>query len=79
MASTTAEKKASRKKYATDKNYREKKIAKETAKHKNNKPKYAKEMREYYDDSEKYRKYKRKYAEEYRKREPIKSKARKNR
>lgn len=79
MASTTAEKRASRKKYATDKRYREKKIAGETAKHKRNRPKYAKEMREYYDDNEKYRKWKRAYAKKYRRENPVKSKPRKDR
>lgn len=65
--------------YQRNKKYREKLIAQETAKHKANRPKYAKEQREYYADSESYRKYKRKYAKEYRKREPVKSRARKDR
>ena len=65
--------------YQRNKKYREKLIAQETAKHKANRPKYAKEQREYYADSEAYRKYKKKYAKEYRKREPIKSRARKDR
>lgn len=65
--------------YQKNAKYRKKLIEKETAKHKANRPKYAKEQREYYKDSEEYRKYKRKYAKEYRKREPIKSRARKDR
>ena len=65
--------------YQRNKKYREKLIAEETAKHKANRPKYAREQREYYADNEAYRKYKRKYAKEYRKRQPIKSKARKDR
>lgn len=79
MASTTAQEKASKKYYDTNKKYRKKKIEKETAKHKANRPKYAKEQREYYKESEEYRAYKRKYAKEYRKKEPVKSKARKDR
>lgn len=46
---------------------------------KQNRKKYNKEKRDYYAENEQYRKYKREYAKEYRKREPIKSKARKNR
>lgn len=65
--------------YQRNKKYRDKLIAENTAKHKANRPKYAKEQREYYADNESYRKYKRKYAADYRKREPIKSKARKDR
>lgn len=65
--------------YQKNKKYREKLIAEETAKHKANRPKYAKEQREYYAENESYRKYKRKYAKDYRKREPIKSRARKDR
>lgn len=65
--------------YQKNKKYREELIRKETAKHKANKPKYAKEQREYYKDSEEYRKYKKRYAKEYRKREPIKSRAKKDR
>ena len=79
MASTKAQEKASKKYYDTNKKYRKKKIEKETAKHKANRPKYAKEQREYYQENEDYRKYKRAYAREYRKREKIKSKARKDR
>ena len=79
MASTTAQEKASKKYYDTNKKYRKKKIEKETEKHKANRPKYAKEQREYYKESEEYRAYKRKYAKEYRKKEPVKSKARKDR
>ena len=65
--------------YQKNKKYREALIRKETAKHKANRPKYAKEQREYYAESEEYRRYKRKYAKEYRKKEPVKSKARKDR
>lgn len=65
--------------YQKNKKYRDELIKKETAKHKANRPKYAKEQREYYQENEDYRKYKRKYAREYRKREPIKSRARKDR
>lgn len=76
MASTRAEKKASKKHYEEDIKYRKKKIEQEVAKHKANRPKYAKESREYYEDNADYRKYKKRYAREYRKREPVKSKAR---
>ena len=65
--------------YQRNKKYREKLIAKETAKHKANRPKYAKEAREYYAENEDYRKKKRAYAKKYRKENPIKSKARKDR
>lgn len=75
-----ATKKTSQKSYyQKNKKYREELIAKETAKHKANRPKYAKEAREYYAENEDYRTYKRKYAKSYRKREKIKSKARKDR
>ena len=79
MASTTKQKKASKKYYDSNKKYREDKIDKQIAKQKANKPKYAKKQREYYDENEDYRKYKRAYAKKYRKQEPIKSKARKDR
>lgn len=79
MASTTAEKRASRKYYRTNKKYREEKIANETAKHKKNRKKYAEEQREYYANNADYRRYKRRYAREYRKRNPVKSRARKDR
>lgn len=65
--------------YQKNKKYREALIRKETAKHKANRPKYAKEQREYYQENEDYRKYKKAYAKKYRKKEPIKSKARKDR
>ena len=65
--------------YQKNKKYREALIRKETAKHKANRPKYAREQREYYQESEEYRKYKKAYAKKYRKKEPIKSKARKDR
>ena len=51
MASTIVEEKRSRKYYHSNEKYRKKKIAKEVAKHKNNKPKYAKEQREYYKEN----------------------------
>ena len=79
MASTPKQEKASRKYYHSNEKYRKKKIADTQRKQKANKPKYNKEKREYYQENEDYRKYKRKYAKEYRKREPIKSKARKDR
>lgn len=79
MASTKKQEKASKKYYDSNKQYREKKIAKQIAKQKANKPKTNKKQREYYKKSEEYRKYKRRYAKEYRKREPIKSRARKDR
>ena len=65
--------------YQKNAKYRRELIAKETAKHKRNRPKYAKESREYYAENEDYRKYKRAYAKRYRKLEPIKSRARKDR
>lgn len=65
--------------YQRNAKYRRELIAKETAKHKRNRPKYAKEQREYYAENEDYRNYKRKYAKRYRKLEPIKSRARKDR
>ena len=77
MPKTTADKKSYNKKY-----YRKNKqeiIDKVQEKQKTNRKKYNKEKREYYADNEAYRKYKRQYAKEYRKREPIKSKARKDR
>ena len=79
MASTKAQERASKRYYDSNKKYRKKKIEKETAKHKANRPKYAKEQREYYAENEDYKKYKRAYAREYRRREKIKSKARKDR
>lgn len=79
MASTKKQEAASKRYYDSNKKYREKKIAKQIAKQKANKPKTNKEHREYYAENEDYRKYKRNYAKEYRKREPIKSKARKDR
>ena len=74
-----AKKPAQKSYYQKNKKYREALIRKETAKHKANRPKYAKEQREYYAESEEYRKYKKDYAKKYRKKEPIKSKARKDR
>lgn len=74
--STTKEKKYSKAYY---KKHKEEIIDKVQERQKSNKPKYNKEKREYYADNEDYRKYKRKYAKEYRKREPIKSRARKDR
>ena len=59
--------------YQKNAKYRRELIAKETTKHKRNRPKYAKEMREYYNENEEYRKWKRNYAKKYRKENPIKS------
>ncbi len=73
MASTIAEERRSRKYYHSNEKYRKKKIEREVAKHKNNKPKYAKEQREYYKENKEYREYKKRYSREYKKREPIKS------
>lgn len=75
----TSKKDSNKSYYQKHKKYREELIKKETAKHKANRPKYAKEQREYYSDSEEYRKYKKRYAKEYRKKEPVKSRARKDR
>lgn len=77
MARTTAAKKTYNRKY-----YRKNKeeiIDNVQAKQKSNRKEYNKDKREYYANNEDYRKYKRRYAKEYRKREPIKSKARKDR
>lgn len=79
MASTTKEKKASKRYYDKNKKYREEKIRKQVAKQKSNKSETNEYHREYYAETPSYRKYKRKYAEEYRKRELVKSKARKYR
>ena len=77
MAKTTAKEKSYNKKYY--RKHKEEIIENVQDRQKSNKPKYNKEKREYYKDNEDYRKYKRKYAKEYRKREPIKSRARKDR
>lgn len=77
MAKTTTKEKSYNKKY-----YRKNKqeiIENVQERQKSNRKKYNKEKRDYYADNEEYRVYKRKYAKEYRKREPIKSKARKDR
>ena len=79
MASTKKEEKASKKHYDSDRKYREKKSRDNVARQKANPKKHADYQKDYYHDNEAYRKYKRKYAKEYRKREPIKSKARKDR
>ena len=79
MASTSKQGKASKKYYATHKKYREEKIDNQIAKQKRNKSKTNEYHREYYAENENYRTYKRKYAKEYRRREPIKSRARKDR
>lgn len=79
MASTTKEKRASKKYYDSNKKYREKKIKQQIAKQKENKPATNKYHREYYAENEDYRKYKRRYSKLYHKREPIKSRARKDR
>ena len=77
MARTTASEKSYNKRYY--RKHKEEIIENVQARQKSNKPQYNKEKREYYKDNEDYRKYKRKYAKEYRKREPIKSRARKDR
>lgn len=77
MAKTTTSEKKYNKKYY-DKNKEEIKTRVQKNQ-KSNKPKYNKSKREYYKDNEDYRVYKRKYAKEYRKKEPVKSKARKDR
>ena len=77
MARTTSKEKSYNKKY-----YRKNKeeiIDNVQERQKSNRKQYNKEKREYYANNEQYRKYKRQYAKEYRKREPIKSKARKDR
>lgn len=79
MASTTKEKKASKKYYDTHKKYREEKIDNQIKKQKSNKSKTNEYHREYYAENGEYRAYKRKYADEYRKKEPVKSRARKYR
>jgi len=79
MASTQKEKKKSREYYKTHKKYREEKIKDSSQKQKANPKKHAAYQRDYYAENEDYRKYKRQYSKEYRKREPIKSKARKDR
>ena len=79
MASTLKQEKASKRYYDKNKKYREKKISRQIDKQKANKEETNKYHREYYANNEDYRKYKRKYAKEYRKREPIKSRARKDR
>ena len=79
MASTTKQKKASKKYYETHKKYRDAKIKKQISKQKNNKAETNKYHRDYYAENGEYRSYKRKYAKEYRKKEPVKSKARKYR
>ena len=79
MASTKKEERASKKYYDTHKSYRKKKIKKILDDQKENPQKDAKKSKEYYHKNEEYRKYKQNYAKKYRKREPLKSKARKDR
>ena len=67
MAYTKKEKAYQKKRYGTDKAYREKLIKDNTEKHKRNKKKYAQKMREYYNSSETYRKEKRQKMREYNK------------
>lgn len=77
MARTTTKERSYNKKY-----YRKNKeeiIENVQQRQKTDRKKYNKEKRDYYAQNESYRKYKRQYAKEYRKREPIKSKARKDR
>lgn len=77
MTKTTVKEKAYNKKYYQK--HKEEINERSMARQKANRPKYNKEKREYYAENEQYRVYKRKYAKEYRKREPIKSRARKDR
>lgn len=79
MASTKKQEKASKKYYDSNKNYREKKIQKQISKQKANREATNKYHRDYYAKNEDYREYKKKYSREYHRREPIKSKARKDR
>lgn len=79
MASTKKQEKASKKYYDSNKKYREKKIDKQISKQKANREATNKYHREYYANNEEYRKYKINYSREYHKREPIKSRARKDR
>ena len=79
MASTPTQERTSKRYYEKNKKYREKKIQNQIDKQKANKAETNKYHREYYANNEDYRKYKRKYAKKYRKREPIKSRARKDR
>lgn len=79
MASTVKQERASKKYYETHKKYREKKIDKQIKKQKANKTETAEYQKSYYHSNEEYKKYKQKYAKAYRKREPIKSKATKDR
>ena len=58
MAYTAKERAYQKKRYRTDKKYREKLIKDNTEKHKKNKKKYAKKMRDYYYSSSEYRKKK---------------------
>lgn len=58
MAYTAKERAYQKKRYRTDKKYREKLIKDNTAKHKKNKKKYAKIMKDYYHSSSEYRKKK---------------------
>ena len=77
MARTTTSERRYNKKY-----YRKNKqeiIDNVQTRQKTDRKKYNKEKRDYYAENESYRKYKREYAKEYRKREPIKSRARKDR
>ena len=79
MASTTNEKNNRRKYDQTHKKYREEKIENGVKKQKANPKKHAEYQKDYYHENQDYRAYKIKYARDYRKREPIKSKARKDR
>ena len=56
MAYTAKERAYQKKRYRTDKKYREKLIKDNTEKHKKNKKKYNKIMRDYYHSNSEYRK-----------------------
>lgn len=58
MAYTAKDRAYQKKRYRTDKKYREKLIKDNTEKHKKNKKKYAQKMRDYYHSSSEYRKKK---------------------
>lgn len=58
MAYTKKEKAYQKKRYRTDREYRENLIKTNTEKHKKNKPKYNKKMRDYYHSNPEYRRKK---------------------
>lgn len=79
MASTLKQERTSKKYYETHKKYRQEKIAKQIKKQKANKTETSEYQKSYYHSNEEYKKYKQRYAKAYRKREPIKSRATKDR